>query len=312
METVVEFVDNGVPEDTYRCYFVAEQDGDKVENRFQVGDQAYSKKFNVKTGESSQVASNYYWRLVTGVGDDYIDLSISDCDTGSDVPQAEDVICHLGSRTNNDRRNALEFSAVDDFSPSVTLYQGIGESDPSNGLYPYSFANKAVVQYGVNRLSNRAFMDVYGDMYIGDRDENSFLRFDSVGGLTIKGNLSAGTTLGNTDLTLEQRIALINAGYNKEEIAAFENEPQPAAPQPEPDPQPAAPQPEPQPAQNNVLTLDDIMKKLQQVQEANAQLTAAVQANAIAGTSIPGGGPNPPDAASVLASIIRPPRKENK
>lgn len=223
METVVEFVDNGVPEDTYRCYFVAEQDGDKVENRFQIGDQAYSKKFNVKAGESSQVASNYYWRLVTGVGDDYIDLSISDCDTGSDAPQAEDVICHLGSRTNNDRRNALEFSAVDDFSPSVTLYQGIGESDPDKGLYPYSFANKAVVQYGVNRLSNRAFMDVYGDMYIGDRDEKSFLRFDSVGGLTIKGNLSAGTTLGDTDLTLEQRIALAADAY-KEDVNEFKSE----------------------------------------------------------------------------------------
>ena len=130
-------------------------------------------------------------------------------------------------------------------------------------------------------------------------------------------------------MTLEQRIALINAGYNKEEIASFENEPQPAAPQPEPEPQPTAPQPvapqptapqpepepqpaAPQPAQNNALTLDDVMKKLQQVQEANAQLTAAVQANALGNTSIPGGGPNPPDAAAVLANIIRPPRKENK
>lgn len=220
METIVESVDNGVPEDTYRCYFVAEQDGEKVENRFQVGDQAYSKKFNAKPGVSSQVSSNYYWRLVTGVGEDYIDLSISDCDTDSDAPQVEDVICHLGSRTNNDRRNALEFSAVDDFSPSVTLYQGIGESDPSKGLYPYSFANKAVVQYGVNKLNNRAFMNVYGDMYIGDRDEKSFLKFDSVGGLTIKGNLSAGTTLGDNDLTLEQRINAAAQAY-KEDVNQF-------------------------------------------------------------------------------------------
>ena len=164
METVVEYVDNGVPEGVYRCYFLAEQDGQKVENRFHVNDQAYSQTFNVSEGTSSQVGNRYYWRLVTGVSTDmvefdgkqchYIDLSILDCDVDSDAPQAEDIICHRGSRTESDRQNVLEFSAVDNFSPSITLYQGIGIDDPDNDLYPYSLVGKDVVSYGVNQSTN--------------------------------------------------------------------------------------------------------------------------------------------------------------
>lgn len=222
METIVESVDNGIPEDTYRCYFLAEQDGEKVENRFKVGDQAYSQTFNAKSGTTNQASNTYYWRLVTGVGEDYIDLSMSDCDTDSDAPKAEDIICHRGSRTDNDRRNLLEFSAVDAFSPSITLYQGVGILDEENGLYPYSLTNKDVISYGVNQTTNKAFMNVYGNMYVGDREGNSFIRFDEEGGLTIKGNLSAGTTLGDSDLTLEERIEQASQAY-KEDINAFKD-----------------------------------------------------------------------------------------
>lgn len=222
METIVESVDNGIPEDTYRCYFLAEQDGEKVENRFKVGDQAYSQTFNAKSGTTNQASNTYYWRLVTGVGEDYIDLSMSDCDTDSDAPKAEDIICHRGSRTDNDRRNLLEFSAVDAFSPSITLYQGVGILDEEKGLYPYSLTNKDVISYGVNQTTNKAFMNVYGNMYVGDREGNSFIRFDEEGGLTIKGNLSAGTTLGDSDLTLEERIEQASQAY-KEDINAFKD-----------------------------------------------------------------------------------------
>ena len=128
METYIESVDNGVPEDTYRCYFLAEQDGEKVENRFKIGDQAYCQMFNAKPGISNKISNKYYWRLVTGVGDDYIDLSVSDCDTDSDAPSIGDIICQKGHRTTPDnkegvdRQNILEFSAVDSFSPSITLF----------------------------------------------------------------------------------------------------------------------------------------------------------------------------------------------
>lgn len=234
METYIESVDNGVPEDTYRCYFLAEQDGETIENRFHVGDQAYSQMFDAQPGISSNVSSKYYWRLVTGISYDpieiagkkyhYIDLSVSDCDTDSDAPSVGDIICHRGHRTlpgdieGRDRQNALEFSAVDTFSPSITLYQGIGESDPDNGKYPYSLVGKDIIQYGVNRLNNRAFMNVYGDMYVGDRDGKSYLQFDETAGLTVKGNIQFGSKskMEGDDLTLEERIELASKAYEED------------------------------------------------------------------------------------------------
>ena len=38
-------------------------------NTFREDDQAICETFNLKSG------NHYYWRLVTGTGDDYIDLS---------------------------------------------------------------------------------------------------------------------------------------------------------------------------------------------------------------------------------------------
>lgn len=190
METYTEtqLVDNGVPEGVYRCWFLAEQDGEKVENRFAVGDQAYSKTFNAKEGVSNKVSNSYYWRLVTCVGDDYIDLSMTDCDTGSDAPVAGDVVAHLGNRNDVDRQNALVFSAVDTFSPSITLYQGINS---------YSYVGKDVVGYGVDKTTGKAFFRVYGDGYIGARDGSSFLQFIEGEGAQFKGKLSVGTTIGD-------------------------------------------------------------------------------------------------------------------
>ena len=72
--------------DYYRCYILTEQDGDKIENRFKVGDQASCQMFNAKEGVENNISNRYYWRLVVGIGEDYIDLSKSDCDTDSDEP----------------------------------------------------------------------------------------------------------------------------------------------------------------------------------------------------------------------------------
>lgn len=185
----------------YRCYFLAEQDGEKVQNRWKVGDQAYSQMFNEKEGVSNKVSNKYYWRLVVGVSDEsvaynnlqchYVDLSVTDCDNESDVPSVGDVINQRGSRTDLDRMNFIEMSSVDSFSPNITLFHGVNS---------YSLDGKAYVSYGVDKSTNKAFMNVYGDMYVGDRQESSFMRYTQEGGLEIKGQLSVGTTLGGKDL----------------------------------------------------------------------------------------------------------------
>lgn len=188
-------------ENTYRCYFLGEQDGEAIENRWEIGMQAYSQMFNAKEGVSNKVSNIYYWRLVTEVSEEtveynnqkcyYIDLSKTDCDSGSDIPKAGDVINHRGARTDTDYMNFIEFSSVGINAPYITLFQGVNS---------YSLVGKDYVQFGYDQATGKAFMNVYGDMYVGARDESSYMRYTEEEGLEIKGKLSVGTTLGGNDL----------------------------------------------------------------------------------------------------------------
>ena len=111
--------------DSYRCYFEA-TDGEKtVENQFVSGDQARAQTFNVKEGVNENVKNTYYWRLVTGVGDNYIDLSKTDCDAGSTVPSAGDEIVQLGNRNDVARQAAIILSAYGNDAPYFKMYRGI-------------------------------------------------------------------------------------------------------------------------------------------------------------------------------------------
>jgi hypothetical protein len=224
-------VENGVPDGVYRCWFLAEQDGVEVENRFRAGFQIQSKNFNIKKpGEYQQVANHYYWRLCVGASREpieigiyklhYIDLSMADCDTGSDIPAKGDTVAHLGARTkwkgidgndvtdesNIDAQNAVIMSSTDVFSPSVTLYHGIDS---------YSYLNKEYVEYGVDKINNKAFFHVYGDAYVGDRDGKSYVKFTQGEGVEIKGKLSVGTTIGNGD-TIEDALKKASEKYKED------------------------------------------------------------------------------------------------
>jgi hypothetical protein len=170
----------------YRCYFVNDDGEKRIENRFKVGDLAQSKDFNIKAGVYTNVSNKYYWRKVVAVGDNYIDLSKTDCDTGSDIPTAGNTICQLGNDTDTTRQNAMIFSSVDDNSPRVTLYYGINT---------YSLKDKEYVDYGVDKTTGRAFFNVYGDSYTGARDKSAYIKYTQTNGVEIKGKLAEGTQL---------------------------------------------------------------------------------------------------------------------
>lgn len=201
---------NNVSQKAYRCYFLAEQDGDEVDNDFAVNDQVRSESFNVRKGSYHKAGNHFYWRLVIGRDEDpvelegkkyhYIDLSDTDCATASDVPAKGDVLSQCGNRTDVERQNCLIFSAVDTYSPSISLYHGINS---------YSFANKEYVEYGVNKQTNKAFFYVYGDMYVGDRptkengyEGSSYIRYDSsTKQLSVKAKISAKSTVDGKELS---------------------------------------------------------------------------------------------------------------
>lgn len=201
---------NNLSQKAYRCYFLAEQEGDAVDNDFAIGDQVRSESFNVRKGTYHKVGNHFYWRLVIGRDEEpvelegkkyhYIDLSDTDCATASDVPAKNDVLNQCGNRTDVERQNCLIFSAVDTYSPSISLYHGINS---------YSFANKEYVEYGVNKQTNKAFFNVYGDMYVGDRptkengyEGSSYVKYDSATKqVVIKGKLSAKSTVDGKELS---------------------------------------------------------------------------------------------------------------
>ena len=199
-----------VSQKAYRCYFLAEQDGDKVDNDFAMEDQVRSESFNLNAGKYHKTGNHFLWRLVIGRDEEpvalegkkyhYIDLSETDCATGSDVPMKGDVLSQCGNRSDPMRQSCLVFSAVDTYAPCLALYYGINS---------YSFDNKEYVEYGVDKSGDKpkAFFRSYGDAYIGDRptkDNNyegdSYVKYDSEQKkVIIKAELSVKSTLqGNT------------------------------------------------------------------------------------------------------------------
>lgn len=109
----------------YRCYFDKSDGKRTIYNEFVVGDQVRCQTFNVETGNIYYTDNTYYWRLVTGVGEDYIDLSVDDCDEGSGIPVPGDEIVQLGNRDNKARQNAIVLGAFGEGSPYFVQYSGI-------------------------------------------------------------------------------------------------------------------------------------------------------------------------------------------
>lgn len=165
-------------DESYRCFFLSEVDGITINNVFTVGTLALSQEFNIKEGTSHNVSNRYYWREVTGVGSDYIDLSKTNVDKDSDVPAAGDDIIGLGHLTDITRQAAIILSSVNETSPSITFYQGINT---------FSLAGKEVIGLGFDKSTGHAYINVYGDAYIGAKDKSTYIRYTQKGGVDIKG-----------------------------------------------------------------------------------------------------------------------------
>lgn len=209
-------VNETLNQEVYRCYFLGEQDGEEIDNKWKVGDQAQAKTFNVKKGTYHKVENSYLWRLVVNVSSDtvdidgkkyhYVDLSQIDFDSGSDAPAPGDILNQLGHRLNDaQRQTALILNAVDNYAPSITLYAGVNY---------YTLLNKEYVEFGV--YNGKAFFNVYGDMYIGDKGTNpkTYIKYKN-GKINIKANLEIGSSIGDKDL--DQYIKE-NGGVDEETV----------------------------------------------------------------------------------------------
>lgn len=153
----------------------------EIENQFSVGSLAIAQECNIKTGVSQHAGNRYYWRAVTSVGSDYIDLSKAECDKNveNDIPAIGDDIVGLGHKTDITRQGAIILSSVDEVAPSIIMYQGIND---------FSLAGKDVIALDFDKSTGRARMRVYGNAYIGAKDRSQYIELKD-GKVNIKGTV---------------------------------------------------------------------------------------------------------------------------
>ena len=154
----------------YRCYY-----DNKNGTRYSgivVGDQARCQRYSA----DNKSIIKYFWALVIGVGDDYVDISKTDKD-GSGIPAEGDNIVQFGNRTDVARQSAIVIDARDGGSIQVLAK-----------IDSFDLTDKNYIGIGVNPVTGRAYQYVYGDMFCGDRNlddpEATYITFQQAPGDT--------------------------------------------------------------------------------------------------------------------------------
>jgi len=191
--TVTDDINSAVK---FRCYFRGNNDGVEITNDFVVGDQAFCHETNVNT---SALDMRHYWRLVIAKssvtnenGEHWIDLSnyrnqngtpsnmtwvnergvtvnhLSH-QAGSDIPLAQDDIIQLGNADDTTRQGAIIEYVTGEDAPSYKIYQNIDD---------FSFEDTNFIALGYNSQTGHAYLNVYGDAYIGDPDGSTFIKYE--------------------------------------------------------------------------------------------------------------------------------------
>lgn len=114
--------------DVYRCSFLTKRGDEEITNPFAVNDLVRCQTFNIKEGTTANAKNKYYWRRVTAVGTDYIDiLALSGGNYGDSQPKVGDELVQMGNTTDVARQSVLYLSAYGSDSPSIKLYKGVND-----------------------------------------------------------------------------------------------------------------------------------------------------------------------------------------
>ena len=174
----------------YKCYFETTDGKRHIYQEFAVGDQARCQQFRIEAGNAAFTSTKYYWRLVTGVGDNYIILSNQDGKfDGEGIPEVGDNIVQLGFQGGGNpiRTSAIILSATASDAPSTKYYQGITS---------FSLQDCEVKDEGFE--GGQFHSRIYGTYYVGDREQTNYISYDPLTKTaTFKGRaiFESGTTL---------------------------------------------------------------------------------------------------------------------
>lgn len=199
----------------YKCYFETSDGKRHIYQEFAVGDQARCQQFRIEADTTAFASTKYYWRLVTGIGDNYIILSNQDGKyDGDGEPAVGDNIVQLGYQGANNpiRTSAIILSATASDAPSTKYYQGITS---------FSLQDCEVKDEGFE--GGQFHSRIYGTYYVGDREQSNYISYDPLTKTaTFKGVaiFEPGTTLPDgtpieqlQDIGIKSGNMLLNSGF---------------------------------------------------------------------------------------------------
>ena len=210
-------VDNGT---TWRCYFHQDDGTTATTNLWEVDDQARCQTFNIKAGVYAGVANRNYWRRVMAKGVDYIDLSKTDCEQGSDAPQVDDALVQMGNKTKPERQGLIMLRTTGE--PAIIIYSGI------NG---YTLEGKSVALLSPSKVDISASIfhllspsgsaiDLKGKDGRDGKSSYTFTRYSDDGGKTFTKAIPLKAT---GELFAGRNIFALNAGLIAEAGAVLDS-----------------------------------------------------------------------------------------
>lgn len=150
---------------SWKCYLKSDDGTTATTNTFQVNDLVRCETFDIKDGVYEGVSNKFYWRQVIEVGEDgnknYIVLDKTNCASGSDEPEAGDVIVQFGNSDDEqiNRQNIIIISATDEDSPSIKMYSRVISYDLNDAVL------NSIISPGQVAFRTNLFRLISGDSY---------------------------------------------------------------------------------------------------------------------------------------------------
>lgn len=200
---------------TWRCYFRQDDGTTQTQNLWQTDDLARAETFNLK-GK----ANRHYWRRVTSVGEDWIELSKTDCEQGSDAPQVDDALVQMGNRTKPERQGLIMLRTTGE--PAIIIYSGINGYTLEGKAVALLSPSKVDISASIFRLlsPSGSAIDLKGKDGRDGKSSYTFTRYSDDGGKTFTKAIPLKAT---GELFAGRNIFALNAGLIAEAGAVLDS-----------------------------------------------------------------------------------------
>ena len=199
----------------WRCYFRQDDGTTQTQNLWQTDDLARAETFNLK-GKTNR----HYWRRVTSVGEDWIELSKTDCEQGSDAPQVDDALVQMGNKTKPERQGLIMVRTMGE--QAIIIYSGINDYTLEGKSVALLSPSKVDISASIFRLlsPSGSAIDLKGKDGRDGKSSYTFTRYSDDGGKTFTKAIPLKAT---GELFAGRNIFALNAGLIAEAGAVLDS-----------------------------------------------------------------------------------------